>query len=117
MGNSVVAVPSERYPLIQGDLYQLLDTSDVPAGVVNLVAGKAAELGKTLAEHDNIDAIWCFQSDEEAAMVRAASVGNMKQVWTNDGREYDWYDSGRAEGRWFLQHATQVKNIWVPYGE
>ncbi|HEY1577029.1 MAG TPA: aldehyde dehydrogenase family protein [Terracidiphilus sp.] len=117
MGNSVVAVPSERYPLIQGDLYQLLDTSDVPAGVVNLVAGKAAELGKTLAEHDNIDAIWCFQGGEEAAMVRAASVGNMKQVWTNDGREYDWYDSGRAEGRWFLQHATQVKNIWVPYGE
>lgn len=117
MGNSVVAVPSERYPLIQGDLYQLLDTSDVPAGVVNLVAGKAAELGKTLAEHDGIDAIWCFQSGEEAAMVRAASIGNMKQVWTNDGREYDWFDSVRAEGRWFLQHATQVKNIWVPYGE
>jgi len=117
MGNTVVAVPSERYPLIQGDLYQLLDTSDVPAGVVNLVAGRPVELGKTLAEHDGIDAIWCFRSDEEAAMVRAASVGNMKQVWTNDGREYDWFDSTGAEGRWFLQHATQVKNIWVPYGE
>ncbi|HEV2323069.1 MAG TPA: aldehyde dehydrogenase family protein [Terracidiphilus sp.] len=117
MGNSVVAVPSERYPLIQGDLYQLLDTSDVPAGVVNLVAGRPAELGKTLAEHDGIDAIWCFRSDEEAAMVRAASIGNMKQVWTNDGREYDWFDRSQGEGRWFLQHATQVKNIWVPYGE
>jgi aldehyde dehydrogenase (NAD+) len=117
MGNTVVAVPSESYPLIQGDLYQLLDTSDVPAGVVNLVAGRPAELAKTLAEHDGIDAIWCFRSDEEAAMVRAASVGNMKQVFTNDGRAYDWFDRAHAEGRWFLQHATQVKNIWVPYGE
>jgi aldehyde dehydrogenase (NAD+) len=117
MGNSVVAVPSERYPLIMGDLYQLLDTSDVPAGVMNLVAGRHAELGKTLAEHDGIDAIWCFRSDEEAAMVRAASIGNMKQVWTNDGLEYDWFNREQAEGRWFLQHATQIKNIWVPYGE
>ena len=117
VGNTAVAVPSERYPLIQGDLYQLLDTSDVPAGVVNLVAGKPTELAKTLAEHDGIDAIWCFRNDQEAAMVRTASIGNMKQVWTNDGREYDWFDRINGEGRWFLQHATQVKNIWVPYGE
>ena len=66
MGNTVVAVPSEKYPLIIGDLYQLLDTSDVPGGVVNLVAGRPAELAKTLAEHDGIEAIWCFRSNEEA---------------------------------------------------
>ena len=117
VGNTVVAVPSERYPLILGDVYQVLDTSDLPGGVVNLVAGKPAELAKTLAEHDGIEAIWCFRSDEEAAMVRAASIGNMKQVWTNDGHEYDWFNPAQAEGRWLLQHATQVKNIWVPYGE
>jgi aldehyde dehydrogenase (NAD+) len=117
VGNTVVAVPSERYPLIIGDLYQIFDTSDLPGGVVNLVAGHPAELGKTLAEHDGIEAIWCFRSNEEAAFVRAASIGNLKQVWTNDGHEYDWFNSAQAEGRWFLQHATQVKNIWVPYGE
>jgi len=117
VGNTIVAVPSERYPLIIGDLYQILDTSDLPGGVVNLVAGRLAELAKTLAEHDGIEAIWCFRSNEEAAFVRAASVGNMKQVWTNDGCLYDWFDPAQAEGRWFLQHATQVKNIWVPYGE
>ncbi len=117
VGNTVVAVPSDRYPLVIGDLYQLLDTSDVPAGVVNLVAGRPAELAKTLAEHDGIEAIWCFRSNEEADFVRAASIGNMKQVWTNDGHEYDWFNPAQAEGRWFLQHATQVKNIWVPYGE
>jgi len=117
VGNTAVAVPSERYPLIMGDLYQLFDTSDLPAGVVNLVAGRPAELARTLAEHDGIDAIWCFRSNEEAAFVRAASIGNMKQVWTNDGHLYDWFNPAQAEGRWFLQHATQVKNIWVPYGE
>jgi aldehyde dehydrogenase (NAD+) len=117
MGNTVVAVPSERYPLILGDLYQLLDTSDVPAGVVNLVAGRPVELAKTLAEHDGLEAIWCFRSNEEAGFVRAASVGNLKQVFTNDGHAYDWFNPAQAEGRWFLQHATQVKNIWVPYGE
>ena len=117
VGNTVVAVPSERYPLILGDVYQVLDTSDLPGGVVNLVAGKPAELAKTLAEHDGIEAIWCFRSNEEAAMLRAASIVNMKQVWTNDGHEYDWFNPAQAEGRWFLQHATQVKNIWVPYGE
>ena len=100
-----------------GDVYQLLDTSDVPGGVVNLVAGRPVELAKTLAEHDGIDAIWCFRSDEEATLVRNASVGNMKQVWTNDGHQYDWFNPAQAEGRWFLQHSTQVKNIWVPYGE
>ena len=117
VGNTVVAVPSERYPLIIGDVYQLLDTSDLPGGVVNLVAGRPAELAKTLAEHDGIEAIWCFRSNEEATIVRAASIGNMKQVWTNDGHEYDWFNPAQAEGRWFLEHATQIKNIWVPYGE
>ena len=117
MGNSVVAVPSENYPLIIGDLYQIFDTSDLTAGVVNLVAGRPTELGKTLAEHDGVEAIWCFRSNEEATMVRNLSVGNMKQTWTNDGHVYDWFNPAQAEGRWFLQHATQVKNIWVPYGE
>ncbi len=117
VGNTVVAVPSENYPLVIGDLYQLFDTSDLPGGVVNLVSGPPVELAKTLAEHDGIDAIWCFRSNQEATAVRAASVGNMKQVFTNDGHAYDWFNPAQAEGRWFLQHATQVKNIWVPYGE
>ena len=116
VGNAVVAVPSESDPLIIGDLYQVIETSDVPSGVVNLVAGRPSELAATLAQHHGVDAVWCFRSNQEANAVRAASIGNMKQVWTNDGHEYDWF-SPQAEGRWFLQHATQVKNIWVPYGE
>jgi aldehyde dehydrogenase (NAD+) len=117
MGNTVIAVPSETYPLIAADLYQLFDTSDLPAGAVNIVTGYTSPLLKTLAEHDDVDAIWCFGDEASAASAKAMSVGNLKQVWTNEGRAIDWFDSQLAEGRWFLEHATQVKNIWVPYGE
>jgi aldehyde dehydrogenase (NAD+) len=116
-GNTVIAVPSETYPLITGDLYQLFDTSDLPGGAVNIVTGYASQLLKTLAEHDDVDAIWSFGDEASAAAAKAMSVGNLKQVWTNEGRAIDWFDPSVAEGRWFLEHATQVKNIWVPYGE
>ena len=117
MGNTVVAVPSEAYPLITGDLYQLFDTSDLPAGAVNIVTGYVSQLLKTLAEHDDIDAIWSFADGASAAAAKAMSVGNLKQVFTNEGRAIDWFDAKVAEGRWFLEHAVQVKNVWVPYGE
>jgi aldehyde dehydrogenase (NAD+) len=117
MGNVVVAVPSERAATLMGELYQVFDTSDLPGGVVNLVAGRAMELGKTLAEHDDIDGVWSFRDEAASAMVKLASIGNLKQVFSTDGRAVDWFDPAQAEGRWFLRHATQVKNIWVPYGE
>jgi aldehyde dehydrogenase (NAD+) len=117
MGNTVIVVPSETYPLITGDLYQLFDTSDLPGGVVNVVTGYSSQLLKTLAEHDDVDAIWCFGDEANAAAAKSYSVGNLKQVFTNEGRAIDWFDVKQGEGRWFLQHATQVKNIWVPYGE
>jgi aldehyde dehydrogenase (NAD+) len=116
-GNTVIAVPSEKYALIMSDLYQLFDTSDMPGGAINIVSGVASQLLKTLTEHDDVDALWCFTDEAGAAAAKAGSVGNLKQVWTNEGRAIDWFDPKQAEGRWFLEHATQVKNIWVPYGE
>ncbi|MFZ0417998.1 MAG: aldehyde dehydrogenase family protein [Candidatus Sulfotelmatobacter sp.] len=116
-GNSAIVVPSETYPLIIGDLYQVFDTSDLPDGAVNIVTGYSSQLLKTIAEHDDVDAIWCFSDESNAAAAKSFSVGNLKQVFTNEGRAIDWFDPKQGEGRWFLQHATQVKNIWVPYGE
>src|SRR5579863_2605358 len=116
-GNTLIAVPSEAYPLITADLYQLFGTSDLPGGAVNIVTGYTSQLLKVLAEHDDVDAIWCFGDEASAVAAKSMSTGNLKQVWTNDGREINWFDSNLAEGRWFLEHATQVKNIWVPYGE
>jgi aldehyde dehydrogenase (NAD+) len=117
MGNTVIAVPSEAYPLITADLYQLFDASDVPAGAVNIVTGYVSQLLKVLAEHDDIDAVWSFGDEANASAAKAMSIGNLKQVWTNEGRVIDWFNPKLAEGRWFLEHAIQVKNIWVPYGE
>jgi aldehyde dehydrogenase (NAD+) len=117
MGNTAVAVPSEKYPLITADLYQLFDTSDLTGGAVNIVTGSASQLLKTLAEHDDVDAIWCYGDEATVASAKAMSIGNLKQVWTNEGRAIDWFDASQGEGRWYLEHATQVKNIWVPYGE
>ncbi|HKF24765.1 MAG TPA: aldehyde dehydrogenase family protein, partial [Candidatus Acidoferrum sp.] len=116
-GNAVVAIPSEKYPLVTGDLYQVFETSDLPGGVVNLVTGRSAELLKVLAEHDDLDAIWCYGDEALCSAAKALSAGNLKQVWTNDGRAIDWFDAQKGQGRWFLEHAYQVKNIWVPYGE
>ncbi len=116
-GNAAVVVPSETYPLIAAELYQVFDTSDLPAGAVNIVTGYTSQLLKTLAEHDDVDAVWCFADEASAVAAKTYSVGNLKQVFTNEGRAIDWFDVRQGEGRWFLQHAIQVKNIWVPYGE
>ena len=115
-GNRVVAVPSERYPLSATDFYSVLETSDVPAGVVNIVTGPRDALAKVLAEHDDVDAIWYVGSRAGATAVEKASSANLKRTWTEwDGRE--WLDPRVGEGREFLQRAVQVKNIWIPYGE
>lgn len=117
MGNRVVAIPSERHGLIATDFYQVLETSDVPAGALNIVTGRTAELTKTLADHDDVDVVWAFGSADLSKQVEALSVGNMKRTFVDNGRATDWYDPKIAEGRHFLRNAVQVKNIWIPYGE
>ncbi|QJR38101.1 aldehyde dehydrogenase family protein [Gemmatimonas groenlandica] len=115
-GNRVVVVPSERYPLSATDFYSVLETSDVPAGVVNIVTGPRDALAKVLAEHDDVDALWYVGSRAGATAVEKASAANLKRTWTEwDGRE--WLDPRVGEGREFLRRAVQVKNIWIPYGE
>ena len=115
-GNAVVALPSEAHPLAVTDFYQVLETSDVPPGVVNIVTGHRDDLAKVLAEHDDVDAIWYFGSRDGATACELASCGNMKQTWC-DWAPRDWMDVAQGEGRAFLRHASQVKNIWIPYGE
>jgi aldehyde dehydrogenase (NAD+) len=113
MGNCVVVVPSSLHPLSATDFYSVLDTSDVPAGVVNIVTGEANALALTLAEHDGIDALWYVGDLPGATRVELLSAGNLKATWVTSTQP-DW---PRAEGRDFLRRAVQVKNIWTPYGE
>ena len=117
MGNTVVVVPSQHTPLSATDCYQVFETSDLPAGVVNIVTGEYDVLSQVLAEHDDVDAMWYFGSAEGSKRVEFASAGNMKRTWVSNGHKRDWLDATQGEGQEFLREATQVKNIWVPYGE
>jgi aldehyde dehydrogenase (NAD+) len=117
MGNRVIVTPSRDHALIATDLYQILDTSDVPGGVLNIVTGEQDELAKTLAQHDDIAAMWYVGSKEGSRVVEKASVGNLKATWVNYGKQRDWFDPVQSQGREYLRRATQIKNIWIPYGE
>jgi aldehyde dehydrogenase (NAD+) len=117
MGNRAVIVPSPTMPLIATDFYQVLETSDVPGGAANIVTGQRDELAKTLGDHDEVAAMWYHGSRAGAAMVEKASAGNVKSTWVNDGKSIDWFNAEQAEGPEYLRRATQVKNIWIPYGE
>ncbi|MDO6797540.1 aldehyde dehydrogenase family protein [Shimia thalassica] len=114
MGNRVVLAASEPFPLAATDFYQVLDTSDVPAGVVNILTGAHAELAKPLASHLDVDAVWSFSSSAVSTEIESASAGNLKRTWVNNAQGRDWFDD---HSRAFLEAATDVKNIWVPYGE
>jgi aldehyde dehydrogenase (NAD+) len=115
VGNTVVAIPSEQSPLSATDFYGVLETSDLPDGVVNIVTGATTDLALVLAEHLDVDAVWFAGRKDAAQAIEAASAGNMKRTWIVGGRE--WLAPRQGEGRDFLRHATQVKNIWIPYGE
>jgi len=117
LGNRVVAVPSEQYPLSAIDLYQVLDTSDLPGGALNIVTGSSDELARTLASHGEIDAVWRHDgSAEGCAEVERLSSETLKRTWTGGAKGRDWFDPKQAGGRVVLQHASQVKNVWIPYG-
>jgi aldehyde dehydrogenase (NAD+) len=111
MGNTVVVVPSEPHPLSATDLYQVLDTSDLPGGVINIVTGSRDALAQVLAEHDDVDAMWYVGGVDGRRAVEAASVGNMKRTWTHLETEFDGVAADET-----LREATNVKNIWIPWG-
>ncbi|MFT5162966.1 MAG: aldehyde dehydrogenase (NAD+) [Alteromonadaceae bacterium] len=117
MGNRVVAVPSSDYPLVITDFYQILETSDLPAGVINIVTGVQNELAKVLTEHYDVAAIWYFGDAQGSQIVELGSADSMKRTWVSYGKYRDWSSVEQGEGDVFLRQATQVKNIWVPYGE
>ena len=115
-GNTVVCLPSPIYPLSATDLYQVLDTSDLPSGVVNIITGDRDHLVKTLAEHDDVDSLWYFGDAEGSRQVEARSAHNIKRTWVNYGAKRDWHDAVQGAGAEFIQESIQVKNIWAPTG-
>lgn len=115
--NSVVVVPSSKYPLAALDMYQIFDTSDLPGGVVNILTGTRDHVVKYLAEHQNVDGIWYFGSREGSAFVEHASAGNLKRTWVDYGLGRDWMDDEQGQGEEFLYQAVQAKNVWLTMGD
>ncbi len=117
MGNTIIVIPSEQSPLSATDCYQVFETSDLPAGVVNIVTGDRDVLAQVLSDHDDVEAMWYFGTEEGSRRVELASASNMKRTLVNYGHIRNWADPVQGEGDEFLRESTQVKNIWVPYGE
>lgn len=116
MGNKVVVIPSETAPFSATDFYQILETSDVPAGTVNIITGKKDELAEVLAKHDDVEGLWYWGSKEGSQMIELCAADNMKRTWVNYGKYRDWSNPAHGEGEYFLKQATEIKNIWIPYG-
>ena len=111
MGNRITLIASEPFPLAATDFYQVLETSDVPAGVVNILTGHHAELAQPVASHADIDAVWSFSAKDISATIEKASAGNLKRTWVNHGNDH------APTAKDLLTAATEIKNIWIPYGE
>ena len=111
MGNRITLIASEPFPLAATDFYQVLETSDVPAGVVNILTGHHAELAQPVASHADIDAVWSFSAKDISATIEKASAGNLKRTWVNHGKDH------APTAKDLLTAATEIKNIWIPYGE
>lgn len=116
MGNSAVLIPSSAAPLIATDLYQVLDTSDVPNGTINIVTGDPVELASVLSTHADVDALWYFGPSAHTERIKTESVSNLKCVWTHENRSWSWDRPRPLQIQEMLRHAVQVKNVWVPYG-
>ena len=116
-GNRLIMIPSETNPLACLDFYQVIETSDVPGGVINIITGKPGELGKVISEHSGVDAIWHFGSKKHFSDVESLSISNLKQTFVSDGEGVDWTVTHNPFLKELLRRSVQVKNIWIPYGE
>ncbi|RBY90042.1 aldehyde dehydrogenase [Blastococcus sp. TF02A-26] len=113
-GNTAVVVTSKERPLPAVTLGEVLATSDVPGGVVNLLTGDAGELGPWLAEHDDVDAIDLTGAPPARAMeFEREAAGSIKRVLRPPATEPDWSaDPGLTRMRAFLE----TKTVWHPKG-
>ena len=117
-GNTNIIVPGQKTSLIASELYQVFDTSDVPEGYINILFSKENELNSTLSKHENIHGIWYFgKNDKEKSLIIKNTTSNLKRFWCPDEKDIDWLSNKKPFLEEFLYQSTQIKNIWIPYGE
>lgn len=114
-GNSVVALASESMPLPACVLGEVCATSDVPAGVINILTGSRSELIPQFAEHREIDALVAAGlAGPDASRLRLGSANNMKRVVVREAEGAEWYDDALCESPWWIESTVEMKTIWHP---
>ncbi|MEM8577427.1 MAG: aldehyde dehydrogenase family protein [Pseudomonadota bacterium] len=108
MGNRMILAASEAFPLVATDFVQVIETSDVPAGVVNILTGPHDAVAGTMADHADIGALWSLSDPTLAQRIEAGAAGNLKRTWM---------PAGLPSVRDVLHAGRETKTIWVPYGE
>jgi acyl-CoA reductase-like NAD-dependent aldehyde dehydrogenase len=109
-GNVVVAVVSERWPLLSLHLGEVLGVADVPAGVVNLLSGLHSELVKPLAGHRDVDGILDATGDPEITRLAADSVTRVATA------RDDYLDVAKLDGLSRIEPFLELKTAWHPVG-
>ena len=106
-GNTVVAIPSEQSPLAAVELAELIATSDVPGGAVNIITGRSAELGPILAGHMDVNAIDLAGAADQREELERLAADNVKRVV-----------HGRVKGQspWEIAAFLELKTVWHPVG-
>jgi acyl-CoA reductase-like NAD-dependent aldehyde dehydrogenase len=113
-GNTVIALASTSKPLSAVTFAEVLATSDVPGGVVNILTGKRDELIEHFASHMDVNAtVYCGHESSERATVRLKAAANVKRAISYD-RE-DWMEEG-AQSPYLILDTQEVKTTWHPVG-
>ncbi|MFM9957315.1 MAG: aldehyde dehydrogenase family protein [Phycisphaerales bacterium] len=114
-GNCAVVISGEAAPLAACVLGEVCATSDVPAGVINILTGSREELLPHLAEHRDIDAVVGAGLDAGASeRLRMGSANNLKRVKIHELEPSDWLDDERCESPWWIEATVEMKTIWHP---
>ena len=115
-GNTVIVIPSERAPLPALSFAEILATSDLPGGVVNILAGKRAELAPHIASHMDVNAIVDGTGVPEiSAQLQAGVATNLKRYSNHALPEADWFTE-RGEDPYWILDTVEMKTAWHPIG-
>jgi acyl-CoA reductase-like NAD-dependent aldehyde dehydrogenase len=113
-GNTCIALASTRMPLCAVTLTEVLATSDLPGGVINLLTGKRKELLEHFASHMDVNAVlYCGDDTAELATVRTKAANNVKRAVSYD--RDDWMNK-EAQSPYFILDTQEVKTTWHPVG-
>ncbi|XP_051242816.1 aldehyde dehydrogenase family 16 member A1 [Dicentrarchus labrax] len=114
-GNAVIMIPSQKNPLPVLTFIQVLQSSDLPAGLVNIVTGLRDQLTVALANHSVIKAIWYWGSAEGCQYLQYTCTSPLKILCLfcqKDEERRDWTRSSLLEEMW--RNAVQWKSVWIP---